>query len=309
MVLLLCNHRVLLFLLTLYNYYMKINILSTVGTFLILFTIFSCNRFNADTNSTVVAKVHDSYLYENDLSRFNFPKGLAEKDSISALIRLVDGWATQQLLVHEAKKNMSEKQQQSYKKLVKEYELNLFTDAFKNGYVTKNLNPLITPQQIEDYYKKYKTNFASNQTLVKVRFIEYPTNYKNSTATKKAFSRFNEEDQEELTKVKASFKQSFFNENDNWISYDSLQTLIPSLNKLKRSKLLVKNTLIQHKSGNSKFYIKFDNILKVGSPSPLPYVEESIKQIILNKRKLALKKQLELEILEDAKKKKSYQIY
>ncbi len=288
---------------------MKIRILVTVSTVFLVFTILSCNTFNADAESNIVAKVHDTYLYENDLTRFNFPQNLNEKDSINILMRMVDEWATKQLLVHEAKKNMSQKQQLAYQKLVEDYESNLFTDGFKNGYVVKNLNSVIEPNEIQQYYNKYKNNFASNETLVKVRFIEYPYNYKNSSATKKSFSRFNEEDQEELTKTKAFFKQVYFNEENNWISFDSLKVLVPSLKKLKKSKVLVENKLIEYKEGESKFFIKFQDILKVGSPSPLEYVEESIKQIILNKRKLALKKQLELEILEDAKKKESYQIY
>ncbi len=288
---------------------MKIKTLAIVSFILLILSIFSCNTFSADKGDTVVAKVHDSYLYEEDLARFNFPKNQTEKDSISILMHIVDEWATKQLLVHEAKKNMSEKQQKSYKSLVEDYELNLFTDAFKNGYVTKNLNSVISPKEIKDYYKKHKNSFASNETLVKARFIEYPDNYKNSAATKKSFNRFNEEDQEELNKARASFRKSYFNEDEDWISYDSLQTLIPSINKLKREKVLVENKLIQYKDGDSKFFIKFTDILTIGSPSPLEYVEEPIKQIILNKRKLALEKQLELEILEDAKKKKSYQVY
>ncbi len=269
----------------------------------------SCNKLGTEASSPVVAKVHDSYLYEEDLTRFNFPENLSEKDSISVLIRLVDEWATKQLLVHEAKKNMLQKQRDAYKKLVEEYELNLFTDAFKNGYVTKNLNSIIAPEEIEKYYKTYKSNFSTNETLVKVRFIEYPSNYKNSSATKKAFNRFNEKDREELEKARASFRQIFLNEDNDWISYDSLQILIPSLKNLKKNKVLKTNKLINYKEGNSKFFIKFNDILNTGSPSPLEYVEEPIKQIILNKRKLALKKQLELEILEDAKQKESYQIY
>lgn len=303
------NHRLLLFLLALYDNHMKMNLLSAVTATLLLLVVFSCNKFNTETQSNTVAKVHDSYLYEDDLLGFNFPEELSEKDSISILMRFIDDWATKQLLVHEAKKNMPEKQQQVYEKLVEDYRLNLFTDAFKNGYVTKNLNSVITPQEIEAYYNRYKINFASNKTLVKVRFIEYPNNYKNTSATKKSFSRFNEEDQEELEKSKASFRKIFLNENNDWISFDSLKIQIPSIGKLNKNKILHKNKLIQYKEGNSKFFIKFTDILKIGTPSPLPYVEETIKQIILNKRKLALKKQLEIEILEDAKKNENYQIY
>lgn len=288
---------------------MKKYFLSAIILLLVLLSISSCDRFTSSNTDTIVATVHDINLYEKDVARFNFPEGLTEKDSISVLMQLIDSWATKQLLMHEAKKNMSQKQQNAYQKLVEDYELNLFTDAFKNGYVTKNLNTVIAPNEVQKYYNQYKNNFASKQTLVKARFIEYPDSYKNSSATKKSFNRFNEEDQEELSNSKASFRKVYLNENDEWISYDSLQVLIPSISKFEENKILSKNKLLQYKNGNSEFFVKFTDILNVGSPSPLPYVEESIKQIILNKRKLALKKQLEIEILEDAKKNENYQIY
>ena len=43
--------------------------------------------------------------------------------------------------------------------------------------------------------------------------------------------------------------------------------------------------------------------------APLEYVNKSIKQIVINKRKLELIKQLEYEITKDAIKNKKFEIY
>jgi hypothetical protein len=43
--------------------------------------------------------------------------------------------------------------------------------------------------------------------------------------------------------------------------------------------------------------------------APLAYIEPTVKQIIINKRKLALVKQLEIDITDDAIKDKEFEVY
>jgi hypothetical protein len=51
------------------------------------------------------------------------------------------------------------------------------------------------------------------------------------------------------------------------------------------------------------------DLLEIGSQAPMAYALPTLKQIILNKRKLKLVNQLKSEIVDDAIKNKKFEIY
>jgi len=279
-----------------------------------LFSVFflmltGCELFEKTTNTKVLARVHEVNLYEEDLKNFNIPKGLSEKDSVAILMDYINDWATKQLILHEAKKNMTEKKQREYNTLVEEYKLDLFSSAYENAFVKKSLKTGISSGEIETYYNKYKESFLLQEDLVNVRYIHLSEKYKDLPATRRAFKRFNNDDKQELKELKLSFIESDFNLEKKWISFESILAKIPSLRYFKKSKILRNDYFLSYKSEEDRFFVKFEKILKAGQSAPIEHVEEQIKQIILNKRKIKLKKQLEEEIRKDALQTKEYQIF
>ena len=55
--------------------------------------------------------------------------------------------------------------------------------------------------------------------------------------------------------------------------------------------------------------MKIDKLLNKGVQAPLEYIKPTIRQIILNKRKLELIKNLEKDITKDAIKNKQFEVY
>ena len=289
---------------------MKFRILFKITIlFAVFLTLTNCELFEKTNDVKVVAKVHDVSLNTEDLKNFNIPAGLSEKDSVAVLMGHINRWAIKQLILHEAKKNMTEKKQRQYNNLVEEYRLDLFSSAYENAYVKKNLKTGISKSEIEVYYNKYKESFLLQEDLINVSYIKLSEKYKDLSATRRAFKRFTTNDINELSKVKLSFIESDFNLNNKWISFDSFLEKIPSLKFYKRDKLLRNNNFLSYKTDKVRFLIKFKKVLKSGQSAPLEHVQERIKQIILNKRKIKLKKQLEEEIRKDALQTKEYQVF
>ncbi len=269
----------------------------------------SCQLFESKSDARVIAKVHDAFLYEDQLSDFNIPSGLTEKDSVALLTEYIDNWATKQLLLYESKQNMTQKKQAQYDKLVDDYKTDLFVSDYENGYVQKNLNTVITDNEINEYYEEHQQSFLLKEDLVQARYIHLPLSYTNTAATKKLFTRFSVEDKLELKKIKLSFKKVDLNLENSWSTFDELLTAVPSVGNFKKSSFLVANKFFQYKDTKGKYLVKFKEVLLVGQPAPVEYVKETIKQIVLNKRKLQLKKQLEKEIVKDALQTKDYTIF
>ena len=279
-----------------------------LAVFVALLTV-SCQLFGSKPEGTAVAKVHGVYLYEEDISDFNIPKDLTEKDSVALLTEYIDNWATKQLLLDKAKENMSEVQQKKFSKMVDAYEMDLFISAYKNVYVQKNLNTVITDEEVNAYYAEHKQSFLSKETLVKARYIKLPLNYKDVNATKKIFTRFNDEDLEELNKMRPGFVTLDFNEEDTWQTYEELIEELPKLASLNKAKTLTTKNVIEFNDSKGKYLLKFYKILKKGNIAPVEYASTAIKQIVLNKRKLELQQKLEKEITKDALQTKDYTIF
>lgn len=281
---------------------------SALAILVALFTV-SCQLFGSKAEGVAVAKVHNVYLYEEDIQDFNIPSGLTEKDSVALLTEHIDNWATKQLLLDKAKENMSGAQQKKFTKMVDAYEMDLFISAYQNVYVQKKLNTVITDQEVNAYFAKHKQSFLSKETLVKARYIKLPLNYKDVNATKKIFTRFNDEDLEELNKMRPGFVTLDFNEEDTWQTYEELIEELPKLASLNKAKVLNTKNIVQFSDSKGKYLLKFYKILRKGNIAPVEYASTTIKQILLNKRKLELQQKLEKEITKDALQTKDYTIF
>lgn len=277
--------------------------------FLISGSLISCQFLVSENDKPAIAKVNNAFLYKEDLQKFNIPEGLSEKDSIAVLMNYINDWATKQLILQESLKNMTQKQQLEYNNLVEQYRLDLFSSTYENALVEKNLNVKVTPDEVEDYFRNNKESFTLQNDLIQIRYIQYPNNYKNINATTKAFKRFNEVDISELQKLEPSYTNSDFNLDNNWTDLEIFLEKFPDLKQIKRTEWLVTSNFINFKTSDSQYLIFIEAVAKAGNIAPVTYVEEKIKQIILNQRKIQLKKKLEKEIRQDAIHNKEFQIF
>ena len=276
---------------------------------LIALLTISCQFFGSKEEGIAVAEVHGQYLYEEDIADFNIPNNLSEKDSVALLTEHIDNWATNQLLLYKAKENMSEIQQKEFAKLIEAYEIDLFVSAYKNVYVQKKLNTVFTDEEVNAYYSNNKQSFLLEETLMKARYIKLPLGYKGINATKKIFARFNDRDLEELNQIRLGFLASDFNEEDTWQTYEELIEELPKLADLDKGKIVNTTKVVQFSDNKGKYLLKFYRVLRKGNIAPVEYASTTIKQILLNKRKLELQQKLEKEITKDALQTKDYTIF
>jgi hypothetical protein len=73
--------------------------------------------------------------------------------------------------------------------------------------------------------------------------------------------------------------------------------------------LLKKPNFIQLNDSLELYLIKINEVLSPGMQAPMEYVLPTLRQIIINKRKLILINQLKKEIVNDAINNKKFEIY
>jgi len=273
------------------------------------FSIFlqSCNYYKETEEREVVARVNDNYLYKEDIQAL-IGENVTEEDSILIVSNFITRWATQQLLIDRAKFNLSSEVQKEFDELVKNYKNELYTKAYADALVSKKLDTSFNQSEIESYYEGHLENFRLNEDLVKLRFINLDKNSLDFKDIKRKFIRFNEEDKADLDKIALQFKAFSFKDSV-WVSTSSVFNRIGPLSDSNKSRLLKKSNFLELEDSLEVYLVYVNDVLLRNDQAPLEYANPTIKQIILNKRKAELVKELEKDITRDAIENKQFEIY
>lgn len=273
---------------------------------LILFvTLSACEYFTPKENGEEVARVNTTYLYKKDIKNI-LPEGISKEDSAILVTNFINQWATKQLLIDQALINIPLKQQEQYNKLVSEYKTSLFTEAYKNIIVSRDFDSVVSDVALKTYYEKDKQNFILNDELLKVRYVIVEEGNSNLALIKQKLKDFTKKDQQELQSMYLQYKN--YNLNDStWIKKETFLENVPSL--IKNQEIFKKNTFAQIQNQESICIIKVEDILQKNDIAPLSFITPTIKQIVLNKRKLELIKNIEKDITKDAITNNKFEIY
>jgi hypothetical protein len=274
--------------------------------FLVALLFQSCDYFKQDETRIPVARVNDSYLYQEDI-RALITDNTSKEDSTLIVSNYINRWATQKLLIDQAKINLSPQTQDEYNRLIDQYRNDLYTEAYKSVIVNKQLDSTVSNQEFQDYYELNKENFLLNDELLKIRYIILPPNFLDVSVTKQKFTRFNGKDQEELINQSIQFKDQNFNDSI-WVKKKVISEKIPALATLNSGDLKKGNNL-QLKDSLGVYLIHIKDVLNNNDIAPLEYIKPTIEQIIINKRKLELIKKLEVDIKKDAIKNRKFETY
>jgi len=267
----------------------------------------SCNFFKKEDDKIPIARVNDAYLYQTDIDELvsgNMPK----EDSALLVTNFINRWATQQLLMDGAKRNLNEAKQEEFNRLVDQYKNDLYTKAYLEALVYRNIDTTITMEEAALYYDTNKEVFKLNEELIKFRYINIDENILDLSEITQKFKRFNTDDKKELDSISIQFKSYSLNDSI-WIKVSQVIDKIPAITIENKDQLLKKSNFIQHKDSLGVYLMQINDVLLRNSIAPLEYVKPTIDQIVINKRKLELIRDLEKDITKDAIKNKQFEIY
>ena len=269
--------------------------------------IFSCDLALKPNSQDSIARVNSSFLTLDDIDTALF-EGLSQQDSLIQIQNVINNWATEQLLQDGARINLEARQQSEFEILVQQYKSDLYISAYLEALVKQNLDTTITNQELEEVYNQNKELFVLKEDLIKLRYINHDKNLPNSNEIKRRFRRYNAEDRTVLDTISLQFN-SFFLNDSVWIKSSQVISKIKPLKKGFNKVLLKKINFIQLKDSLGLYLMEVKDLLEIGSQAPMAYALPTLKQIIINKRKLKLVNQLKSEIVDDAIKNKKFEIY
>ncbi|WP_341475792.1 peptidyl-prolyl cis-trans isomerase [Christiangramia echinicola] len=275
---------------------------------LVLFSLvlYSCEYFQQSDDRKVVVRVNDSYLYESDLQAL-INENTSSEDSSIIVSNYITRWATQQLLIDRAELNLPQSQQIEFNELVNNYRNELYTNAYTDAVVSRDLDTTLNREDVQLYYEQNKENFILNEDLVKLRYINMAKNSNNLDDIKKKIIRFNDEDQQDLLNMAIQFKNYSMNDSV-WVKTKSVYDKIGPLSVEDRASLLKKSNFMELQDSLNVYLVYVNDVLSRNEQAPIEYASATIREILLNKRKQALIKELEKDITKDAIKNNEFEI-
>lgn len=273
-----------------------------------LIIFFSCDSLefqkkDISINDKPIASVYDESFFEEDLNLL-LPKNIDKNDSIALARSIIDSWAIQQLLLIKAKENNTQNDNAEINDLVRDYRQALLINGYKERLIKQQLDTVIESQEIINYYEKNNNNFRLNEELVKLRYIHFSNELIDKKEVIKLFKKGAFEDLETLESRQLSFKKMMLNDS-TWVPLENVLLKLP----FSREDLLKKTYLIK-KEDSLGLYLAFTkDILLRNQIAPLMYIEPTIKQMILHKRKLQLIRDIEKIIVKDAIQNKIFKIH
>jgi len=267
-----------------------------------------CNLIDGNTEETSepLARVYNTYLYEDDVLPF-ISKGLTPEDSLMLVQNIIYKWGKEQLLLNKAEFNLPEDVSE-IEVLVGNYRNDLIKFAYQQEYIDNHLDTLISIEEIREYYKENPQNFELKENILKAEYYIFPADLPDLKFAKKWFASNNKTYKSKFDELAQHYSLVSVTTDTSWISFEEVVKIVP-LKTYNQQEFLAKNRKVILEDSTHLYCLNITSFKIKDDVSPLPYVRETIRSIILNQRKLDLLKKMEEEIYNDAYEKKDFEIY
>lgn len=254
----------------------------------------------------VIAKVGDSKLYEITLNELT-PPNLSQIDSSKFAEKFVTDWIKKQLMIQQAEKIIDFNQSRIQSKVL-DYQYALMVHELEEKYIDTHLNEEVADEEIERYYEEKSENFVLRQNLSKCLYFKIPSNSPQVWRLRRSLKNY-PADTTALWEYADKYAVKSFTEDSVWVKFDDVLLETPLKDITDKAQFLKTNTNIESSDEEFIYFIRILEYRVVGEVAPITFIWESVKDVIINKRKIALKKELEKKIYDEALQTNAFEIY
>lgn len=257
-------------------------------------------------NREAVARVNNAFLFKDELEGIS-ALGSTKEDSAARVEAYIDSWIRKELLIQEAARKININEAEVERKIL-DYRYSIIAYEYQSFYIRQNLDTAFSAQEIREYYENNIDNFILKQNIVRASFVKVP---KNAPKTNNVREWILSQDEEDKTKLKLyclSFSVAYHIADSTWIIFDDLVRNSPLMEIPNKVQFLKSKDYYETEDENYLYFLKVNEYRISDNVSPLEFVTDEIKNIILNKRKVELAKKLEEEVYENALEHKDFEI-
>ena len=254
----------------------------------------------------VVARVGEHRLMRSELAAY-IPAGVSSEDSLALAQSYIKSWAEELMFLDMAEKHLSAEEKDVTKDL-EEYRRTLLKYRYEERYINDRLDTLISDEEVRSYYREHQDKFLVERPLMKVRYMIIPADSRSLKTIRELMSSDDAMDAIAADSLAFTAALRYVDSSDAWM--DAI-LLARDLGTDEASMMkALRNRTIEFKGDDGLLRVAYVvDIVQKGSPAPLDYCEERIKDILLSARKRELTGGLERDLLNDALAKGKFVIY
>ncbi|MBK9147969.1 MAG: hypothetical protein IPM12_09175 [Flavobacteriales bacterium] len=258
-------------------------------------TLSAC-AVSSDDDDPVVARAYNSQLRWSDLRQI-VPMGTAPEDSSALVQAYLKNWLRQQVELHHAELQLAESRKRFDAEL-RDYRNSLLLHAYEEELVDQRLDTAFTPGEIEEYYQGNTERFVLRDDLMRARWFRVAEN--DRRALKRIEDRFLSGSADDMREVEIQLAKrgvTITDRSSTWTTLTELRNEVPV------------ETLTSVPVGGKRISLRdeegawFLDILELRprlSPAPIELVQQDIRSILLNQRKLSLIERMREDLYQQA---------
>jgi hypothetical protein len=257
----------------------------------------SCNSEANRKSEKPIARAYSNYLYESDIQGL-IPAGTVPQDSSQLVKSYIELWMKKKAVVNKAEFNLTEAQK-NIENLLEEYRTSLLTYAYEKQMVEQKLDTVLSDSEVQTYYYQYKQDFLLQDPIVKgvyFRILRSSGKIRDFRDLAHSSGDLAYKRLVDLGVQVAEYTVSF---EENWLSFPLLMQKMPGTVQDPKQ-FLQRYKYIEAEDDRYFHFARIIDYILPGESSPLEFVKQEIRDVLLNKRKMEFLKQLEESIYNEA---------
>ena len=267
----------------------------------------SCDSISSSNQDRLIARAENHYLYLSDIE-LDFEHLASKEDSLIKVSDYINNWARHKLLYEKSMINLPEDKITELTNMVDAYENSLFINAYREFVLKSTMDTLTAKSMISAFYKSNKHNFLLKEPIYRIRHLSFPLDNVDRREIISRFKRFDLEDVSFLDSLSFQFSNYFISDSI-WLNQVEVRDQLHYIDPKEQKRILKSPDYHELKDSLALYLFQLVDRLDRGNVAPVSYIENTIRDIVFNKRKLEFLRSFDNDILQDAIKTKKFEKY
>lgn len=278
----------------------------------------SCDFISNDEveDKEPLVKVYEEILYKEDIpKKMSISEGVVV-DSNQYIKKYIDQWVTKKLIYNAAQNSLPSSQLTEIDNLVDKYREDLILTHYQSYFINNSKNKmdtLITMEQMRKFHEENKENFRVNEDIYQVQYAVFPRVSTDRSVVRKIKRHFSKkslskEDEKEYRELLNTHAADFNYKDNTWYNLGYLFGKISELRKYESSINKLDRT-IEISTSKVVYLFRTTAHKETGDYSPLSYVSDIVRKIIINQRKQKALDNLKNELYKQAIRSQQFKEY
>lgn len=249
-----------------------------------------------EKKGNVIAQVYEAKLYDSDLQHL-FDSTVSSEDSVFLVKEFINSWISRQVVLHESKTVLTDKERDKSKQL-DDYLNDLLSYETLNKLAIAKTDSSFSEEELQDYYNQNLDEFELSANILKLVFFQLPADLENLNVLWNDFVK-SDADYNTFKALAKEHQSNYSVDSASWVFFDDILKEIP-INTYNQEHFLNNNKNIQINEGPYSYFVKILDFRIKSDRSPFELERERIKKILFVKNQKESLKKVETELIEKA---------